>query len=203
MNNAAMASLGTRVATTLSAKTRSGLLVRSALMGVATVGVVISAVLSLGGDNREAGTASGSPTATNGGTHNSAEAIVGTFPPALAEASICSPGSLNSTGDLYLLCTVDSGSALAQSVSTDYNIAFITWVNQTEAGKTLVDWRENERPELITENRSRTAAARIEYRDAVSTTEYANSDSGLHITSSAVFPNAVTAKAFLERAGLI
>ena len=100
MNNAAMASLGTRVATTLSAKTRSGLLVRSTLMGVATVGVVISAVLSLGGDNREAGTASGSPTATNGGTHNSAEAIVGTFPPALAEESICSQGSLNSTGDL-------------------------------------------------------------------------------------------------------
>ncbi|MGG7102611.1 hypothetical protein [Rhodococcus sp. 24CO] len=198
-----MPSLGMRVATTLSAKTRSGLLVRSVLAGVVTIGIVVSAVLSLGGDNREIDNASGSPTATNGGTHNSAEAIIGTFPPALAEEVICSPGSLNSTGDLYLLCTVGSGSALAQSISNDYNIVFITWVNQTEAGKTLIDWRENERPELITENGSRTAAARIEYRDAVSTTDYANSDSGLHITASAVFPNAVTAKAFLERAGLV
>ncbi|MFE4498264.1 hypothetical protein ACFRFQ_00295 [Rhodococcus sp. NPDC056743] len=197
-----MPSLGTRVTTVLSSKSRGGLLIRSALAAVVTVGVVISAVLSLGGDNRVADTASESPTDTKAGTHNSAEAIIGTFPPALAE-SICSPGSPNSTGDLYLLCTVNSGSALAQSVSTDYNITFVAWVNQTEAGETLIDWRENERPELITENASRTAAARIEYRDAVSTTDYANSDSGLHFTSSAIFPDVLAAKAFLESAGLI
>lgn len=202
MNNAAMPSLGARVATSLSSKTRSGLLVRSALAALVTVGVIISAVLSLGGNNHVGDTASESPTTTKGGTHNSAEAIIGTFPPPLAE-STCSPGSLNSTGDLYLLCTVNSGSALALSVSTDYNIAFVAWVNQAEAGKTLIDWRENERPELITENASRTAAARIEYRDAVSTTDYANSDSGLHFASRAIFPDAVAAKAFLESAGLV
>ena len=108
-----------------------------------------------------------------GGTHTTMDAVIATLPPVLAQSSICSQGSNTEAGDLYLFCTVSSASPLSPSLS-DNNVVYLVWVNKAEAVRILQDWRGGDRPELVTENTTHTAAARVEYRDAVNSVHYVN-----------------------------
>ncbi|MDZ7915100.1 MAG: hypothetical protein U5O16_25255 [Rhodococcus sp. (in: high G+C Gram-positive bacteria)] len=86
----------------------------------------------------------------------------------------------------------------------DNNISYLVGVNKAEAGRTLQDWRESDRPELITENTTHTAAARTEYRDAVRFMHYVNTIHGLNIDISAgSLPTAQAPTTFLHRADLM
>ncbi|MDV6278203.1 hypothetical protein R3Q06_32580 [Rhodococcus erythropolis] len=77
-------------------------------------------------------------------------------------------------------------------------------MNTIEAERTLQDWRDGDRPELVTENATHTAAARIEYRDAANSVHYVDTISGLNINISAgSLPTAEAATTFLHRAGLM
>lgn len=146
---------------------------------------------------------SSTPTPLTGGTHTTMDAVTATLPPALAQNSICSQGSKTEAGDLYLLCTVSPASPLHQGLS-DNNISYLVWVNTTEAERTLQDWRGEDRPELITENALRTAAARLEYREAVNSVQYVNTINGVNIDISAgSLPTAEAATTFLHRADLM
>lgn len=148
------------------------------------------------------------PTATSnapltGGTHTTIDAVTATLPPALAQSSICSQGSNTEAGDLYLLCSVSPASPLNQGFS-DNNIVYLVWVNQTEAERTLQHWYEENRPELVTENTTHTAAARLEYRDAVNSVHYVDTITGLNIDISAGgLQTAEAATTFLHRADLM
>ncbi|UUE28565.1 hypothetical protein LRQ08_32055 (plasmid) [Rhodococcus qingshengii] len=119
---------------------------------------------------------------------------------------VTSRGSCHSNteaGDLYLFCTVSSASPLSQSLS-DNNVVYLIWVNKAEAVRTLQDWRGGDRPELVTENTTHTAAARLEYRDAVNSVHYVNTITGLTIDISAgSLPTAEAATTFLHRADLM
>lgn len=124
-------------------------------------------------------------------------AVIATLPTALAQNSVCSQGSNTEVGDLYLLCTVSPVSPLNQGLS-DNNISYLVWVNKAEVERTLEDWRNGDRPELITENTTHTAVARLEYRDAV------NSVNGLNIDiTGGGLPTAEAATTFLHRADLM
>lgn len=101
------------------------------------------------------------------------DAVTATLPTVLAQSSICSQGSNTEAGDLYLLCSVSLASPLDRGLS-DNNIVYLVWVNTTEAERILQDWRDGDRPELVTENTPHTAAARLEYRDAVNSEHYFN-----------------------------
>lgn len=138
-----------------------------------------------------------------GGTHTTMDAVTATLPPILAQNSICSQGSNTEAGDLYLFCTVSSASPLNRGLS-DNGIVYLVWVNTIEAERTLQAWRDGDRPELVTENTARTAAARLEYRDAVNSVHYVNTVDGLNIDISAgSLPTAETATTFLHRADLM
>ncbi|MFI5436838.1 hypothetical protein ACHMZP_34410 [Rhodococcus baikonurensis] len=138
-----------------------------------------------------------------GGTHTTMDAVIATLPPVLAQSSICSQGSNTEAGDLYLFCTVSSASPLSQSLS-DNNVVYLVWVNKAEAVRILQDWRGGDRPELVTENTTHTAAARLEYRDAVNSVHYVNTITGLTIDISAgSLPTAEAATTFLHRADLM
>jgi hypothetical protein len=138
-----------------------------------------------------------------GGTHTTMDAVTDTLPPALAQSSICSPGSNTEGGDLYLFCTVSSASPLNRGLS-DNNIVYLVWVNKADAERTLRDWREGDRSELVTENTTHTATARLEYRDAVNSVHYVNTITGLTIDISAgSLPTAEAATTFLRRADLM
>ena len=151
-----------------------------------------------------------SPAASNsslppltGGTHITMDDVTATLPPILAQNSICSQGENTEAGDLYLFCTVSSASPLNRGLS-DNGIVYLVWVNTTEAERTLQDWREGDRPELITENTTHTAAARLEYRDAVNSVRYVNAVNGINIDISAgSLPTAEAATTFLHRADLM
>lgn len=146
---------------------------------------------------------SSAPTPLTGGTHITMDAVTSTLPPVLAQNSICSQGSNTEAGDLYLFCTVSSASPLSRGLS-DNNVVYLVWVNAIEAERILQNWREGDRPELITENTARTAAARLEYRDAVNSVQYVNTVNGLNIDISAgSLPTAETATTFLHRADLM
>ncbi|MDN3461128.1 hypothetical protein [Rhodococcus sp. APC 3903] len=138
-----------------------------------------------------------------GGTHTTMDAVTASLPPVLAQSSICSQGSNTEAGDLYLFCTVSSASPLSQSLS-DNNVVYLVWVNKAEAERTLQDWREGDRSELVTENTTRTAAARLEYRDAVNSVHYVNTINGLNIDISAgSLQTAEAATTFLHRSDLM
>jgi len=138
-----------------------------------------------------------------GGPHTTMDTVTATLPPALAQSSICSQGSNTEAGDLYLLCTVSPASPLSQGLS-DNNIVYLVWVNKAEAERTLQHWREEERPELVTENTTHTAAARLEYRDAVNSVHYVHTINGLNIDISAgSLQTAEEATTFLRRADLM
>lgn len=138
-----------------------------------------------------------------GGTHTTMGAVTATLPPILAQSSICSQGSNTEAGDLYLFCTVSPASPLSQGLS-DNNIVYLVWVNRAEAERTLQDWRDGDRPELVTENTTHTAAARIEYRDAVNSVHYVHTINGLNIDISAgSLPTAEAATTFLRRGDLM
>ncbi|MGV0156030.1 hypothetical protein ACSW29_22070 [Rhodococcus sp. GB-02] len=163
------------------------------------------AIVSCGNTTIDANSPPTSPTPTplTGGTHITMDAVTATLPPALAQSSICSQGSNTEAGDLYLFCTVSSASPLSRGLS-DNNIVYLIWVNTTEAERTLQDWRDEDRPELITENAPRTAAARLEYRDAVNSVQYVNTINGVNIDISAgSLPTAEAATTFLHRADLM
>lgn len=138
-----------------------------------------------------------------GGTHTTVDAVAATLPPVLAQNSICSQGSNTEAGDLYLLCTVSPASSLNRGLA-DSNISYLVWVNTIEAERTLQDWRDGNQPELVTENAAHTAAARLEYRDAVNSVRYVNTVNGLNIDISAgSLPTAEAATTFLRRADLL
>ncbi|MDZ7917396.1 MAG: hypothetical protein U5O16_37150 [Rhodococcus sp. (in: high G+C Gram-positive bacteria)] len=138
-----------------------------------------------------------------GGTHTTMDAVTATLPLALAQSSICSQGSNTEAGDLYLFCTVSSASPLNRGLS-DNNIVYLVWVNKAEAERTLQDWRNGDRPELVTENTTHTAAARLEYRDAVNSVHYVHTINGLNIDISAgSLQTAEEATTFLRRADLM
>lgn len=146
---------------------------------------------------------SSTPTPLTGGTHITMDAVTATLPPVLAQSSICSQGSKTEAGDLYLFCTVSSASPLSRGLS-DNGIVYLVWVNTIEAERILQDWREGDYPELVTENTARTAAARLEYRDAVSSVRYVNNVNGLNIDISAgSLPTSEAATTFLRRADLM
>ena len=143
------------------------------------------------------------PTPLTGGTHTTMDAVTATLPPVLAQNSICSQGSNTEAGDLYLLCTVSPASPLHQGLS-DNNISYLVWVNTTEAERTLQDWRDGDRPELITENATHTAAARLEYRDAVNSVHYVDTINGLNIDiTGGGLPTTEAATTFLRLADLM
>ncbi|MDF3320114.1 hypothetical protein [Rhodococcus sp. C3V] len=155
---------------------------------------------SIDGNNPPTSTA---PTPLTGGTHTTMDAVTATLPPVLAQNSICSQGSNTEAGDLYLLCTVSPASPLHQGLS-DNNISYLVWVNTTEAERTLQDWRDGDRPELITENATHTAAARLEYRDAVNSVHYVDTINGLNIDiTGGGLPTAEAATTFLRLADLM
>ena len=138
-----------------------------------------------------------------GGTHTTMDAVTATLPTALTQSSICSQGSNTEAGDLYLFCTVSPASPLSQGLS-DNNIVYLVWVNKAEAERTVQDWRDGDRPELVTENTTHTAAARLEYRDAVNSVHYVHTINGLNIEISAgSLPTVEAATTFLRRADLM
>lgn len=86
----------------------------------------------------------------------------------------------------------------------DSNIVYLAWVNKAEAERTLQDWREGHRLELVTESTTHTAAARVEYRDAVNSVHYVDTITGLNIDISAgSLPTAEAATTFLHCANLM
>ena len=138
-----------------------------------------------------------------GGTHTTMDAVTATLPPVLAQSSICSQGSSTDAGDLYLFCTVSPASPPNRGLS-DNNIVYLVWVNKAEAERTLQDWRGGDRPELVTDNTTHTAAARLEYRAAVNSVHYVDTITGLNIDISAgSLPTAEAATTFLRRADLM
>lgn len=91
--------------------------------------------------------------------------------------------SFTSTKVLIVICRVDPNSALIQGLSNDASFSYTASVNKAEAKKKILGWREYDRPELLTENTNRTAAARIEDRNGAGDAQYASMDSGLYIMS--------------------
>lgn len=154
-------------------------------------------------DGNSPPTSNSSNSPLTGGTHTTMDAVTATLPPVLAQSSICSQGSTTEAGDLYLFCTVSSASPLNRGLSNN-NIVYLVWVNKAEAERTLQDWRDGDRPELVTENTTHTAAARLEYRDAVNSVHYVDTITGLNINISAgSLPTADAATTFLHRADLM
>ncbi|MFX1787328.1 Hsp70 family protein [Prescottella equi] len=195
-------------------KSRKPLLIGAAALAAAVViGGGMVAAQALGGGDSGADTtsgASGSPTtsssnstATPGpsGKYDTVDAITAVLPPTLARASTCENLTTTLAGDVQIICRIDPNSTLTQGLS-DGPGSFTASVNKTEAKKTILGWREYDKPELLTENTNRTAAARIEDRSGRISAEYANMDSGLEIAPSD-FTSTTAAKTFLQRAGLL
>ncbi|MDJ0105320.1 hypothetical protein QM646_02790 [Rhodococcus erythropolis] len=177
--------------------TRAGYLI---IFAAATFAITSCGNIPIDG-NSPPTAASDSP--LTGGTHTTLDAVTDTLPPALAQSSICSQGSDTEAGDLDLFCTVSSASPLSRGLS-DNNIVYLVWVNKAEAERTLRDWRDGDRPEVVTENTTHTAAARVEYRDAVNSVHYVNAINGLNIDISAgSLQTAEAATTFLHRADLM
>ncbi|WP_125461361.1 hypothetical protein [Rhodococcus erythropolis] len=173
------------------------------LIAVATATCAITGCANTTIDGNSPSTSDSSLPPLTGGTHITMDAVTATLPPVLAQSSICSQGSNTEAGDLYLFCSVSPASPLNRGLS-DNNLVYLVWVNTIQAERTLQDWRDDDRPELITENATRTAAARIEYLDAVNSVHYVDTISGLNINISAgSLPTAEAATTFLHRADLM
>ena len=119
----------------------------------------------------------------------------------MARASTCENLTTTLAGDVQIICRIDPNSTLTQGLS-DGPVSFTASVNKAEAKKTVLGWREYDKPELLAENTNRTAAARIEDRSGRISAEYANMDSGLEIAPGD-FTSTAAAKTFLQRAGLL
>ncbi|MET3642837.1 hypothetical protein ABIC73_004440 [Prescottella equi] len=198
-------------ATPAPGQSRKRLLIGAAIAAaVVVIGGGAFAVQTLGGGDSGADT-TGSPTTApsnsasapdTGGTYNTVDAITAALPPALARASTCENLSTTLADDLQIICRIDPNSTLTQGLSAGDLSSFSASVNKAEAKKTILGWREYDKPELLTENTNRTAAARIEDKSGRVTTDFASMDSGLKIQSSG-FTNTAAAKTFLQRAGLL
>ncbi|WP_254597468.1 Hsp70 family protein [Prescottella equi] len=198
-------------ATPAPGQSRKGLLIGAAIAAaVVVIGGGAFAVQTLGGGDSGADT-TGSPTTApsnsasapdTGGTYNTVDAITAALPPALARASTCENLNTTLADDLQIICRIDPNSILIQGLSAGDLSSFSASVNKAEAKKTILGWREYDKPELLTENTNRTAAARIEDRSGRISAEYANMDSGLEIGADD-FTNTAAAKTFLQRAGLL
>ncbi|NKR65378.1 Hsp70 family protein [Rhodococcus hoagii] len=197
-----------------TAKSRKPLLIgAAALAAVVVIGGGIVAAQALGGGDSGADTtsgASGSPTTSSSnstsspgpsGNYDTVDAITAVLPPTLARASTCENLTTTLAGDIQIICRIDPNSTLTQGLS-DSPISFTASVNKAEAKKTVLGWREYDKPELLTENTNRTAAARIEDRSGRISAEYANMDSGLEIAPGD-FTSTAAAKTFLQRVGLL
>lgn len=197
-----------------AAKSRKALLIgAAALAAVVVIGGGIVAAQALGGGDSGADTtsgASGSPTTSSSnstsspgpsGKYDTVDAITAVLPPTLARASTCENLTTTLAGDVQIICRIDPNTTLTQGLS-DSPVSFTASVNKTEAKKTILGWREYDKPELLTENTNRTAAARIEDRSGRISAEYANMDSGLEIAPGD-FTSTAAAKTFLQRAGLL
>ncbi|GBF17579.1 chaperone protein DnaK [Rhodococcus sp. Br-6] len=197
-----------------AAKPRKPLLIgAAALAAVVVIGGGIVAAQALGGGDSSADTtsgASGSPTTSSSnspsssgpsGKYDTVDAITAVLPPTLARASTCENLTTTLAGDVQIICRIDPNTTLTQGLS-DGPVSFTASVNKAEAKKTILGWREYDKPELLTENTNRTAAARIEDRSGRISTQYANMDSGLDIAPGD-FTSTAAAKTFLQRAGLL
>lgn len=196
-----------------AAKSRTPLLIGAAALAAAVViGGGIVAAQALGGGDSGADTtsgASGSPTTSSNATaspgpsgkFDTVDAITAVLPPTLARASTCENLTTTLAGDVQIICRIDPNSTLTQGLS-DGPVSFTASVNKTEAKKTILGWREYDKPELLTENTNRTAAARIEDRSGRISIEFASMDSGLEIAPGDFTSTAAT-KTFLQRAGLL
>ncbi|WP_420880253.1 Hsp70 family protein [Rhodococcus sp. (in: high G+C Gram-positive bacteria)] len=197
-----------------AAKSRKPLLIGAAALAAAVViGGGIVAAQALGGGDSGADTtsgASGSPTTSSSnstsspgpsGKFDTVDAITAVLPPTLARASTCENLTTTLAGDVQIICRIDPNSTLTQGLS-DGPVSFTASVNKAEAKKTVLGWREYDKPELLNENTNRTAAARIEDRSGRISAEYANMDSGLEIAPGD-FTSTAAAKTFLQRAGLL
>ncbi|WP_157662932.1 Hsp70 family protein [Prescottella equi] len=195
-------------------KPRKPLLIgAAALAAVVVIGGGIVAAQALGGGDSDAdttNTASGSATTSSNSTtgspgpsgkYDTVDAITAVLPPTLARASTCENLTTTLADDLQIICRIDPNSTLTQGLS-DEPVSFTASVSKAEAKKTILGWREYDKPELLTENTNRTAAARIEDRSGRISAEYANMDSGLEIGADD-FTNTAAAKTFLQRAGLL
>lgn len=196
------------------AKSRRPLLIgAAALAAVVVIGGGIVAAQALGGGDSGADTTSGaseSPTTSSSnstaspgpsGKYDTVDAITAVLPPTLARASTCENLTTTLAGDVQIICRIDLNSTLTQGLS-DGPVSFTASVNKAEAKKTVLGWREYDKPEPLTENTNRTAAARIEDRSGRISAEYANMDSGLEIAPGD-FTSTAAAKTFLQRAGLL
>lgn len=173
------------------------------LIAVAAATCAITSCANITIDGNSPPTSDSSIPPLTGGTHTTMDAVTARLPPVLVQSSICSQGSDTEAGDLYLFCSVSPASPLNRGLS-DNNLVYLVWVNTIEAERTLQDWRDGDRPELVTENATHTAAARIEYRDAVNSVHYVDTISGLNINISAGgLPTAEAATTFLHRADLM
>lgn len=197
-----------------AAKSRKPLLIGAAVLAaVVVIGGGIVAAQALGGGDSDADTtitASGSPTTSSNSTsgspapsgkYDTVDAITAVLPPTLARASACENLTTTLAGDVQIICRIDPNSPLTQGLS-DGPVSFTASVNKAEAKKTVLGWREYDKPELLAENTNRTAAARIEDRSGRISAEYANMDSGLEIGADD-FTSTAAAKTFLQRAGLL
>lgn len=196
-----------------AAKSRKPLLIGAAALAAAVViGGGIVAAQALGGGDSGADTtsgASGSPTTSSNSTSSpgpsgkfdTVDAITAVLPPTLARASTCENLTTTLAGDVQIICRIDPNSTLTQGLS-DGPVSFTASVNKSEAKKAVLGWREYDKPELLTENTNRTAAARIEDRSGRISIEFASIDSGLEIAPGD-FTSTAAAKTFLQRAGLL
>ncbi|WP_186322375.1 Hsp70 family protein [Prescottella equi] len=196
-----------------AAKSRKPLLIGAAALAAAVViGGGIVAAQALGGGDSGADTtsgASGSPTTSSNSTSSpgpsgkfdTVDAITAVLPPTLARASTCENLTTTLAGDVQIICRIDPNSTLTQGLS-DGPVSFTASVNKSEAKKAVLGWREYDKPELLTENTNRTAAARIEDRSGRISIEFASMDSGLEIAPGD-FTSTAAAKTFLQRAGLL
>ncbi|MFF1946048.1 hypothetical protein ACFVWF_28385 [Rhodococcus qingshengii] len=90
------------------------------------------------------------------------------------------------------------------NVFSDNNIVYLVWVNKAEVERTPQDRGEGDRPELVTENHTPTAAAHLEYRDAVNPVHYVDTINGLNINIAVGnLPTVEAATTFLHRADLM
>lgn len=192
-------------ATPTTAPSRKGLLIGAAIAAVVVIiGGGVFAVQALGGGDSGADTTGPSNSASapgTGGTYDTVDAITAVLPPALTRASTCENLNTTLADDLQIICRIDPNSTLTQGLS-DEPVSFTASVDKAEAKKTILGWREYDKPELLTENTNRTAAARIEDKSGRVTTDFASMDSGLKIQSSG-FTTPAAAKTFLQRAGLL
>lgn len=202
---------------TPAAKSRKPLLIGAAALAAVVViggGIVAAQALGNGEGDANASSSSGSLPSTASGSTSSTpstgvradpatrESVVAALPPSLERASDCLVSGFSANGEAAVTCRLDTNSPLAQGLDPLAPLTYTARVNKSEAKKTVLGWREYDKPELLSENTNRTAATRIEDKNGLVNTQFASMDSGLIITSVG-FPDTATAKSFIQRTGLL